>query len=281
MAMIIVAIILMLLGIVIFIGFMPGSLVLLASLIIIYFVRKKQRVMCIISYMFLIFTIYLYAVWEDISPYTEEKMAIREEQRVKEEKAKEEEWQRANREEDERRKKEKEEKYGIEISEEDLKAKLEPLIPQEYKGSRYELKVSKGRGRMLVDLSLQNEKFKDLGECKKFIKEIVNEVKKFKIDTVYFDFYSKDDGGILNHFKIQDFSKIRNNVDEVENIYFREEEVETKEEEKLRQEKNNDNNYIRNSGIDPLDRIKKLKELLDSGAITQEEYNKKKKALLE
>lgn len=32
--------------------------------------------------------------------------------------------------------------------------------------------------------------------------------------------------------------------------------------------------------VDPLDRIKKLKELLDSGAITQEEYNKKKKRII-
>lgn len=280
MSAIIVSIILMLLGIGIFMYFMPVSLMLLALLVLLYFVGEKQKVMGILSCIFLIFTIYLWLVWDDISPYTEEKMAIREEQRVKEEKAKEEEWQRANIEEDERRKKEKEEKYGIEISAEDLEAKLEPLIPQEYKGSRYELKVSDGRGKILVDLSLQNEKFKDSGECKKFIKEIVNEVKKFKINTVYFEFYSKDDGGILNSFHIQDFREIQNNVDEVENIYFQEEELENKEEEKLRQEKNNDNNYIRNSGIDPLDRIKKLKELLDSGAITQEEYNKKKKELL-
>lgn len=253
----------------------------IAFALLIYSIVKKKKVMCMLFCVLFAYTIHLCIIWDDLVADTNKERAIREEQRMKEEEAKKEEWQRANREEDERRKKEKEEKYGIEISEEDLKAKLEPLIPQEYKGSRYELEVSKGGGRMLVDLSLQNEKFKDLGECKKFIKEIVNEVKKFKIDTVYFDFYSKDDGGILNHFRIQDFSKIRNNVDEVENIYFREEEVETKEEEKLRQEKNNDNNYIRNSGIDPLDRIKKLKELLDSGAITQEEYNKKKKVLLE
>ncbi|UWD50345.1 SHOCT domain-containing protein [Clostridioides difficile] len=85
--------------------------------------------------------------------------------------------------------------------------------------------------------------------------------------------------GIWNSFHIHDFREIKNNLDEVENIYFQEEELKTKEEEKRQQEKNNYDNYIRNSGIEPLDIIKKLKELLDSGAITQEEYNKKKEAL--
>ncbi|EGT4688075.1 SHOCT domain-containing protein, partial [Clostridioides difficile] len=35
------------------------------------------------------------------------------------------------------------EKHGMEISENDLKVKLEALVPQEYKGKKYELKVGK------------------------------------------------------------------------------------------------------------------------------------------
>lgn len=267
--------------IMIVLAYMQYVFAIIAFALLVYSIVKKKKVMCMLFCVLFAYTLHLCIIWDDLVADTNKERAIKEEQRMKEEKAKEEEWKRASEEDEARRKKEKEEKYGIEISAEDLEAKLEPLIPQEYKGSRYELKVSDGRGRIFVDLSLQNEKFKDSGECKKFIKEIVNEVKKFKIKAAYFEFYSKDDGGILNSFHIHDFREIQNNVDEVENIYFQEEEVETKEEERLRQEKNNDNNYIRNSGIDPLDRIKKLKELLDSGAITQEEYNKKKKALLE
>ncbi|MGO1044170.1 hypothetical protein ACTPEO_15650 [Clostridioides difficile] len=43
---------------------------------------------------------------------------------------------------------------------------------------------------------------------------------KFKINTAYFEFYSKDDGGIWNSFYIHGFREIQNNLDEVENIFF-------------------------------------------------------------
>ncbi|MCC0665369.1 SHOCT domain-containing protein, partial [Clostridioides sp. ZZV15-6597] len=86
---------------------------------------------------------------------------------------------------------------------------------------------------------------------------------------------------IYYYVRIDDFRKVQNDVDEVGKFEFLEEKLKTTEEIEKEQEKNNDNNYIQNSGIDPLDRIKKLKELLDLGAITQEEYNKKKKELLE
>ncbi|EGT4687068.1 SHOCT domain-containing protein, partial [Clostridioides difficile] len=92
--------------------------------------------------------------------------------------------------------------------------------------------------------------------------------------------------GIYNSVYIDYFRNIQNNLDNVENLEFNEfelktEEEEKREQEKIEQEKNSYNNYIQNRVVDPLDRIKKLKELLDSGAITQEEYNKKKKELLE
>ncbi|ENY8430020.1 SHOCT domain-containing protein [Clostridioides difficile] len=179
------------------------------------------------------------------------------------------------------------EKHGMEISENDLKVKLEALVPQEYKGKKYELKVGKfKRYSMYFDLTVQNEKFSNSEECKKFVKEIANDLKKIKISKAYFKFHSKDDGGIYNSVYIDYFRNIQNNVDNVENLEFNEfelktEEEEKREQEKIEQEKNSYNNYIQNRVVDPLDRIKKLKELLDSGAITQEEYNKKKKELLE
>lgn len=275
MAMIIVAIILMLLGIVIFIGFMPGSLVLLASLIIIYFVRKKQRVMCIISYMFLIFTIYLYAVWEDISPYTEEKMAILEEQQKKEESEKEIERIRKQEEID---KEKREKKYGRKISVEELKAKLEELVPQEYKGSHYKVDVVES-GFTQFYLTVQNEKFENTKECQLFIKYITEELKDFKIDCCTFEFYTKDDGGRYNRIYIQYYRKVQTGEESALDLHLSESDIMTDEEIQKGIDEAEKKKY--QSYVDPLDQIKRLKELLDSGAITQEEYNKKKKALLE
>lgn len=275
MAMIIVAIILMLLGIVIFIGFMPGSLVLLASLIIIYFVRKKQRVMCIISYMFLIFTIYLYAVWEDISPYTEEKMAILEEQQKKEESEKEIERIRKQEEID---KEKREKKYGRKISVEELKAKLEELVPQEYKGSHYKVDVVES-GFTQFYLTVQNEKFENTKECQLFIKYITEELKDFKIDCCTFEFYTKDDGGRYNRIYIQYYRKVQTGEESALDLHLSESDIMTDEEIQKGIDEAEKKKY--QSYVDPLDQIKRLKELLDSGAITQEEYNKKKKELLE
>ncbi|WLD27667.1 hypothetical protein CDIFMA2_15490 [Clostridioides difficile] len=275
MAMIIVAIILMLLGIVIFIGFMPGSLVLLASLIIIYFVRKKQRVMCITSYMFLIFTIYLYAVWEDISPYTEEKMAILEEQQKKEESEKEIERIRKQEEID---KEKREKKYGKKISVEELKAKLEELVPQEYKGSHYKVDVVES-GFTQFYLTVQNEKFENTKECQLFIKYITEELKDFKIDCCTFEFYTKDDGGRYNRIYIQYYRKVQTGEESALDLHLSESDIMTDEEIQKGIDEAEKKKY--QSYVDPLDQIKRLKELLDSGAITQEEYNKKKKELLE
>lgn len=271
MAIIIVAIILMLLGIVIFIGFMPGSLVLLASLIIIYFVRKKQRVMCIISYMFLIFTIYLYAVWEDISPYTEEKMAILEEQQ------KEEESERI-RKQKEIDKEKREKRYGKKISVEELKAKLEELVPQEYKGSHYKVDVVES-GLTQFYLTVQNEKFENTKECQLFIKYITEELKDFKIDCCTFEFYTKDDGGRYNSIYIQYYRKVQTGEESALDLHVMGWDIMTDEEIQKGIDEAEKKKY--QSYVDPLEQIKKLKELLDSGAITQEEYNKKKKELLE
>lgn len=265
----------MLLGIIIFIGFMPGSLVLLASLIILYFVRKKQRVMCIISYMFLIFTIYLYAVWEDISPYTEEKMAILEEQQKKEESEKEIERIRKQEEID---KEKREKKYGKKISVEELKAKLEELVPQEYKGSHYKVDVVES-GLTQFYLTVQNEKFENTKECQLFIKYITEELKDFKIDCCTFEFYTKDDGGRYNRIYIQYYRKVQTGEKSALDLHLSESDIMTDEEIQKGIDEAEKKKY--QSYVDPLDQIKKLKELLDSGAITQEEYNKKKKELLE
>lgn len=284
MSAIIVSIILMLLGIGIFMYFMPVSLMLLALLVLLYFVGEKQKVMGILSCIFLIFTIYLWLVWDDISPYTEEKMAIREEQRVKEESEEREKEVESRRIQEEIDREKYIKKYGIEISKEDLESKLDSLIPQEYRGSHYEVNISclyNSSNVNSFDISVQNEKFNDSKECKLFIGYIAKQLEQYYIWKPDFEFYTKDDGGIGKSAIIENFRSIQNGTESVENVEFYEYEIMTKQEEKELNEKNNDNNYIRNSGIDPLDRIKKLKELLDSGAITQEEYNKKKKALLE
>ncbi|HBF4490696.1 TPA: SHOCT domain-containing protein [Clostridioides difficile] len=284
MSAIIVSIILMLLGIGIFMYFMPVSLMLLALLVLIYFVGEKQKVMGILSCIFLIFTIYLWLVWDDINPYTEEKMAIREEQRMKEEAEEREKEVEGRRIQEEIDREKYIKKYGIEISKEDLESKLDSLIPQEYRGSHYEVNISclyNSSDVNSFDISVQNEKFNDSKECRLFIGYIAKQLEQYYIWKPDFEFYTKDDGGIGKSAIIKNFRSIQNGTESVENVEFYEYEILTKQEEKELNEKNNDNNYIRNSGIDPLDRIKKLKELLDSGAITQEEYNKKKKALLE
>jgi hypothetical protein len=43
---------------------------------------------------------------------------------------------------------------------------------------------------------------------------------------------------------------------------------------------NNSQTVIQNVAIDPLDQLKKLKELLDAGIVTQEEFDEKKKSLM-
>lgn len=228
-------------------AYMQYVFAIIAFALLIYSIVKKKKVMCMLSCVLFAYTIHLCIIWDDLVADTNKERAIREEQRIKEEKAKEEEWKRANEEDDAKRKKEKEEKYGIEMSEEDLQSKLEHLIPNEYKRSRYELEVRDIRSVMFVNLSVQSEKFKESSECKKFAREIARKSKKFKIDMVSFEFYSKEDGGTCYYASIDDFRKVQNDVDEVGKFEFVEEELETKEEEKLRQEKNNDNNYIQNS----------------------------------
>ncbi|MCC0662592.1 SHOCT domain-containing protein, partial [Clostridioides sp. ZZV15-6597] len=177
-------------------AYMQYVFVIIAFALLMYSIVKKKKVMCMLFCVLFAYTIHLCIIWDDLVADTNKERAIREEQRMKEEKAKEEEWKRANEEDEARRKKEKEEKYGIEMSEEDLQAKLEPLIPNEYKGSRYELEVRYIRGIMFADLSVQNEIFKESIECKKFVREIARKSKKFKIDRASFEFYSKEDGGI-------------------------------------------------------------------------------------
>lgn len=263
---------------------MQYILVMIAFLLIIYSFIEKKIVMGFVSVLFFTYSIYLCATWKDKSLIADNKVETVKAQRETVEREKEMERRRIQEEVDKER---YIEKHGMEISENDLKVKLEALVPQEYKGKKYELKVEKfKRYSMYFDLTVQNEKFSNSEECKKFVKEIANDLKKIKISKAYFKFHSKDDGGIYNSVYIDYFRNIQNNLDNVENLEFNEfelktEEEEKREQEKIEQEKNSYNNYIQNRVVDPLDRIKKLKELLDSGAITQEEYNKKKKELLE
>ncbi|MER0279644.1 MULTISPECIES: hypothetical protein [unclassified Clostridioides] len=220
MSAIIVAIILMLLGISIFIYFMPVSIMLLALLVLLYFIGEKQKFMGILSCIFLIFTIYLWSVWDDIISYTEEKLVIRKEQRMQEEETKKEEWQRANEEDDARRKKEKEEKYGIEISAEDLENKLEPLIPQEYRGANYKLEVYSIRDMYTTfNISVQNEIFKDEKECKKFIRKIATELKDYEIFEPSFAFYSDKTDDLCHYISFyNEFRDIQTGKESVFNL---------------------------------------------------------------
>ncbi|UWD47724.1 SHOCT domain-containing protein [Clostridioides difficile] len=260
---------------------MQYILVMIAFLLIIYSFIEKKIVMGFVSILFFTYSIYLCATWEDKALIADNKVETVKAQRETVERDKEMERRRIQ-EEIDREKYIK--KYGIKISEKDLESKLDSLIPQEYRGSHYEVNISclySSSDVNSFDISVQNEKFNDSKECKLFIGYIAKQLEQYYIWKPDFDFYTKDDGGICKSAIIEDFRSIQNGTESAENVEFYEYEIMTKQEEKELNEKNNDNNYIRNSGIDPLDRIKKLKELLDSGAITQEEYNKKKKALLE
>lgn len=265
----------MLLGISIFIYFMPVSLMLLALLVLLYFIGEKQKVMGILSCIFLIFTIYLWSVWDDISPYTEEKMAIREEQQKREESEKEMERIRKQEEVD---KEKREKKYGKKISKDELEAKLEELVPKEYKGSHYKIEVEES-WMITFDLTVQNEKFEDTRECRLFVKYITEELKDFDIFSPNFQFYTKDEGGKLNSISIRYYRRVQTGEESILDLYVGEHDIMTDEEIQKGIDEAEKKNY--QSYVDPLDRIKKLKALLDSGAITQEEYNKKKKELLE
>ncbi|NJJ34919.1 SHOCT domain-containing protein [Clostridioides difficile] len=260
---------------------MQYILVMIAFLLIIYSFIEKKIVMGFVSVLFFTYSIYLCATWEDKSLIADSKVETVKTQRETVEREKEMERRRIQ-EEIDREKHIK--KYGIKISKEDLEAKLDSLISQEYRGSHYKVDILclyNSSDVRSFDLAVQNEKFNDSKECKLFIGYIAKQLEQYYIWKPDFEFYTKDDGGIGKSAIIKNFRSIQNGTESAENVEFYEYEIMTKQEEKALNEKNNDNNYILSSGIDPLDRIKKLKELLDSGAITQEEYNKKKKVLLE
>ncbi|MCC0648891.1 SHOCT domain-containing protein [Clostridioides sp. ZZV15-6598] len=262
-------------------AYMQYVFVIIAFALLIYSIVKKKKVMCMLFCVLFAYTIHLCIIWDDLVAHTNEELAASKVEREKVELEKEMERRRIQ-EEIDREKYIK--KYGIKISEKDLESKLDSLIPQEYRGSHYEVNILCSYNSTDVrtfDISVQNEKFNDSKECKLFIGYIAKQLEQYYIWKPDFEFYTKDDGGIGKSAIIENFRSIQNGTKSAKNVEFYEYEIMTKQEEKELNEKNNDNNYIRNSGIDPLDRIKKLKELLDSGAITQEEYNKKKKALLE
>lgn len=142
-----------------------------------FFYRKENSYgSCVSS--FFTYSIYLYATCEDKSLIADNKVETVKAQRETVEREKEMERRRIQEEVDKER---YIEKHGMEISENDLKVKLEALVPQEYKGKKYELKVGKfKRYSMYFDLTVQNEKFSNSEECKKFVKEIANDLKKLK-----------------------------------------------------------------------------------------------------
>ncbi|HBE9110335.1 TPA: hypothetical protein KNH21_003654 [Clostridioides difficile] len=109
------------------------------------------------------------------------------------------------------------------LSKKELKEKVESVIPNNFKdkATYYAdmLTPTKGDG-YIVSIQVENSKFNNENECRKFTKEFVNNVKDIKnISSVRINFVV--DGALSYNVFLDDWNNIKNSLDLIDNLSFK------------------------------------------------------------
>lgn len=102
---------------------------------------------------------------------------------------------------------------------EELKKKVDSIIPAEYKGNYYTNDVLDTDGSYVLSLQVQNASFDNESSCKAFTKDLINKLKEFRIDSAEIYFVGSS-GQTTYQINIDDFLKVQDNVDSVNNMEF-------------------------------------------------------------
>ncbi|HGL5964301.1 TPA: hypothetical protein ACKFJN_002863 [Clostridioides difficile] len=102
---------------------------------------------------------------------------------------------------------------------EELKKKVDSIIPAEYKGNYYTNDVLDTDGSYVLSLQVQNESFDNESSCKAFTKDLINKLKEFRIDSAEIYFVGSS-GQTTYQINIDDFLKAQDNIDSIDNVEF-------------------------------------------------------------
>lgn len=102
---------------------------------------------------------------------------------------------------------------------EELKKKVDSIIPSEYKGNYYTNDILDTDGSYVLSLQVQNASFDNESSCKAFTKDLINKLKEFRIDSAEIYFVGSS-GQTTYQINIDDFLKVQDNVDSVNNMEF-------------------------------------------------------------
>ncbi|MDK3181741.1 hypothetical protein QPD62_17515 [Clostridioides difficile] len=102
---------------------------------------------------------------------------------------------------------------------EELKKKVDSIIPAEYKGNYYTNDVLDTDGSYVLSLQVQNASFDNESSCKAFTKDLINKLKEFRIDSAEIYFVGSS-GQTTYQINIDDFLKVQDNIDSIDNMEF-------------------------------------------------------------
>ncbi|EGT5565519.1 hypothetical protein CSV29_20345 [Clostridioides difficile] len=102
---------------------------------------------------------------------------------------------------------------------EELKKKVDSIIPAEYKGNYYTNDVLDTDGSYVLSLQVQNASFDNESSCKVFTKDLINKLKEFRIDSAEVYFVGSS-GQTTYQINIDDFLKVQDNINSVDNMEF-------------------------------------------------------------
>ncbi|ENZ9550524.1 hypothetical protein KLM98_02315 [Clostridioides difficile] len=102
---------------------------------------------------------------------------------------------------------------------EELKKKVDSMIPTEYKGNYYTNDILNTDGSYVLSLQVQNASFDNESSCKTFTKDLINKLKKFRIDSAEVYFVGSS-GQTTYQINIDDFLKVQDNIDSIDDMEF-------------------------------------------------------------
>ncbi|EGT3638669.1 hypothetical protein DFQ69_11595 [Clostridioides difficile] len=102
---------------------------------------------------------------------------------------------------------------------EELKKKVDSIIPSEYKGNYYTNDVLDTDGSYVLSLQVQNASFDNESSCKVFTKDLINKLKEFRIDSAEIYFVGSS-GQTTYQINIDDFLKVQDNIDSIDDMEF-------------------------------------------------------------
>ncbi|WP_243160365.1 SdpI family protein [Clostridioides difficile] len=102
---------------------------------------------------------------------------------------------------------------------EELKKKVDSIIPAEYKGNYYTNDVLDTDGSYVLSLQVQNASFDNESSCKVFTKDLINKLKEFRIDSAEIYFVGSS-GQTTYQINIDDFLKVQDNIDSIDDMEF-------------------------------------------------------------